>query len=174
MPTVLRIGPYRFFFFVGDRDEPAHIHIEREDKVAEFWLDSLRLQSSGGFSRNEIIRIQRVVGEYQTQLREAWNATSTIEIEVPAAENLTVTEDTLSVDLSDGRTISVPLAWYPRLTYASQSEQNNWRLVGKGYGIHWEDLDEDISVEGLLAGRPSGESQTSFKKWLASRASQVA
>ena len=100
--------------------------------------------------------------------------TSTIEIGVPAAENVTVTEDTLSVDLSDGRTISVPLAWYPRLTYASKSEQNNWRLIGKGHGVHWEDLDEDISVEGLLAGKPSGESQTSFKKWLASRASQLA
>jgi Domain of unknown function (DUF4160) len=74
MPTVLRIGPYRFFFFAGDRDEPAHIHIEREDKIAKFWLDPARLQSSGGFSRNEIIRIQRVVGEYQTQLKEAWNA----------------------------------------------------------------------------------------------------
>ena len=100
--------------------------------------------------------------------------TSTIQIEVPAAESVTVTEDTLSVDLSDGRTISVPLAWYPRLTYASQPEQDNWRLIGKGYGIHWEDLDEDISVEGLLAGKPSGESQTSFKKWLASRTSQHA
>ncbi len=100
--------------------------------------------------------------------------TSTIEIEVPAAENVMVTEDTLGVDLSDGRTISVPLAWYPRLTYASQAEKNNWRLIGKGYGIHWEDLDEDISVEGLLAGKPSGESQTSFKKWLASRTSQPA
>jgi hypothetical protein len=74
MPTVLRIGPYRFFFFAGDRDEPPHIHVEREDKVAKFWLDPVRLQSSGGFSRNEIIRIQRVVGEYQIQLREAWNA----------------------------------------------------------------------------------------------------
>ncbi|MEI6067277.1 MAG: DUF4160 domain-containing protein [Methylococcaceae bacterium] len=74
MPTVLRIGPYRFFFFAGDRDEPSHIHIEREDKIAKFWLDPVRLQSSGGFSRNEIIRIQRVIGEYQTQLREAWNA----------------------------------------------------------------------------------------------------
>ena len=74
MPTVLRTGPYRFFFFAGDRDEPPHIHVEREDKVAKFWLDPVRLQSSGGFSRNEIIRIQRVVGEYQIQLREAWNA----------------------------------------------------------------------------------------------------
>ncbi|MGJ0483622.1 MAG: DUF2442 domain-containing protein [Methylomicrobium sp.] len=100
--------------------------------------------------------------------------TSTIEIEVPAAENLTITEDTLSVDLSDGRTISVPLAWFPRLTYATPSEQNNWRFIGKGYGIHWEELDEDISVEGLLAGKPSGESQTSFKKWLANRTSKSA
>ena len=74
MPTVLRIGPYRFFFFAGDRDEPAHIHIEREDKVAKFWLDPVRLHSSGGFPRNEIIRIHRIVGEYQTPLREAWNA----------------------------------------------------------------------------------------------------
>lgn len=74
MPTVLRIGPYRFFFFAGDRDEPGHIHIEREDKVAKFWLDPVHLQSSGGFSRNEIIRIQKIVGEYQQQLREAWNA----------------------------------------------------------------------------------------------------
>lgn len=96
--------------------------------------------------------------------------TSIIEIEVPTVENITITQDTLSVDLSDGRTISVPLAWYPRLAYASQTEQNNWRLIGKGYGIHWEDLDEDISVEGLLTGKPSAESQTSFKKWLANRA----
>lgn len=95
--------------------------------------------------------------------------TSTTEIEIPSAENITVTEDTLHVELSDGRTISVPLAWYPRLTYASHAELNNWRLIGKGYGIHWKDLDEDISVEGLLAGRPSGESQASFKKWLANR-----
>lgn len=100
--------------------------------------------------------------------------TSTITIDVPAAENLTVTEDALIVDLSDGRTISVPLAWYPRLSHASPAEVNNWRLIGKGYGIHWEDLDEDVSVEGLLAGTPSGESQSSFKKWLATRTSRSA
>jgi Protein of unknown function (DUF2442) len=84
----------------------------------------------------------------------------------PNAENVTITEDTLAVDLSDGRTISVPLAWFPRLLHASPEERDNWRLIGKGQGIHWEDLDEDISVEGLLAGKPSGESQVSFKKWL--------
>ena len=95
--------------------------------------------------------------------------TSAIKIEVPNAENVTVTEDTLSVDLSDGRTISVPVAWFPRLIHATSEERNNWRLIGKGQGIHWEAIDEDISVEGLLAGKPSGESQASLKKWLSQR-----
>ena len=96
--------------------------------------------------------------------------TSAVELYVPNVENLIVTEDTLTVDLIDGRTLSVPLAWFPRLFHASPEERNNWRLIGKGHGIHWEDLDEDISVEGLLAGKPSAESQTSFKKWLQERA----
>jgi len=95
--------------------------------------------------------------------------TSVIEISEPKAETVKVTEDTLSVDLSDGRTISVPLEWFPRLVNASPQERKNWRLIGKGHGIHWEDIDEDISIEGLLAGRPSGESQASFKRWLSQR-----
>ena len=98
---------------------------------------------------------------------------SVVEIEFPRAEKVKVTEDTLSVDLSDGRTISVPLEWFPRLVQATAEERNNWRLIGKGHGIHWENLDEDISVEGLLAGKPSGESQSSFKKWLTQRQSRL-
>ena len=98
--------------------------------------------------------------------------TSTVEAEIPAAENVTVTGDTLSVDLSDGRTISVPLAWFPRLACAAAKERKNWRFIGRGQGIHWEDLDEDISVENLLLGQPSGESQASFQKWLSSRKSR--
>ena len=98
---------------------------------------------------------------------------SAVEIEVPTAESVTVTEDTLTVDLSDGRTMSVPLAWFPRLLHASPEERKNWRLVGKGQGIHWVNIDEDISVEGLLAGKPSGESQSSFRKWLAARRSRL-
>ena len=94
---------------------------------------------------------------------------SAAEIELPKAQNVRVTKDTLSVDLSDGRTISVPLEWFPRLVHATPEERNNWRLIGKGHGIHWEDIDEDISVEGLLAGKPSGESQESFKNWLNQR-----
>ena len=100
--------------------------------------------------------------------------TSAVEIEVPNAESITVTDDTLSVDLSDGRTISVPLAWFPRLVHATQQERSHWRLIGEGQGIHWEDIDEDVSVEGLLAGKPSGESQASFKKWLNHRSSRLA
>jgi hypothetical protein len=94
---------------------------------------------------------------------------SAVEIEVPNAKKVTLTEDTLSVDLNDGRTISVPLAWFPRLLHALPEERKNWRMIGKGQGIHWEDLYEDISVEGLLTGKPSGESQSSFQKWLLSR-----
>ena len=96
---------------------------------------------------------------------------SAVEIKIPDAENVRVTEDTLSVDLSDGRSISVPLEWFPRLVHATPAERNNWRLIGRGHGINWEDIDEDVSVEGLLAGKSSGESQTSFKKWLNQRQS---
>ena len=92
--------------------------------------------------------------------------TSTIEVRIPEAEDVSVTEDTLRVELSDGRTISVPLAWYPRLVHATQGERDNWELIGDGQGIRWPDLDEDLSVEGLIVGRPSGESQRSFKRWL--------
>ena len=99
---------------------------------------------------------------------------SAVELDVPNAESVSVTEDSLSVDLSDGRTIAVPLAWFPRLLHATPEERKNWRLIGKGEGIHWNDIDEDISVEGLLAGRPSGESQESFRKWLNQRPARPA
>ncbi len=101
-------------------------------------------------------------------------STSAIEMEVPFAEDVTVSDDTLRVDLSDGRSISAPLAWYPRLLRATPAERKRWRLIGRGLGIHWTDLDEDISVEGLLAGKPSGESRASFGKWLAKRSSRPA
>ena len=90
---------------------------------------------------------------------------STVEVRVSDAASVAITENTLTADLSDGRTISVPLTWYPRLVHATMEERCNWRLVGGGVGIHWPDLDEDLSVEGLLAGRPSGESQRSFTRW---------
>lgn len=90
----------------------------------------------------------------------------------PTAEDVTVTSDTLCVELNDGRTIIVPPAWFPRLFQATAAERKNWRLVGRDQGIHWNDLDEDIFVEGLLAGRGSAEGQTSFNSWLVARAAR--
>jgi hypothetical protein len=73
MSTILRIGPYRFFFYSGDRGEPQHVHVERDDKIAKFWFDPVRLQNSGGFNRVEIGQIQKIINEHQTELKEAWN-----------------------------------------------------------------------------------------------------
>lgn len=73
MPTVLRNGPYRLFFFAGDRDEPPHVHVERDDCLAKFWLEPVRLQRSGGFSSSEINRIEKLVSDHATQLLDRWN-----------------------------------------------------------------------------------------------------
>ena len=99
--------------------------------------------------------------------------TSAIRLEVPDAVDVVVTDDTLTVELNDGRTLSVPLEWYPRLALASQQERARWTLIARGAGIHWDDLDEDISIEGLIAGRPSQESQASLKRWLDGRTAAI-
>ncbi|HZM01573.1 MAG TPA: DUF2442 domain-containing protein [Candidatus Saccharimonadales bacterium] len=82
-----------------------------------------------------------------------------------------LTDDSLVVDLADGRTVSAPLAWYPRLLHGSPVERANHKLIGEGEGIHWPDLDEDVSVENILAGKVSGEGSNSFKRWLEARSS---
>ncbi len=89
---------------------------------------------------------------------------------MPTVLDIGLTEDSLIVELSDGRTISVPLVWFPRLLHGTPAERDHWRFIGDGEGIHWPDLDEDISVENLILGKPSGESQKSFKRWLENRA----
>jgi hypothetical protein len=95
---------------------------------------------------------------------------SSVETTVPLAIGVNVSDDALSVDLSDGRKISVPLTWYPRLLRGDARERGIWRLIGHGQGIHWPELDEDISVENLLDGHPSGESQASLQHWMSQRA----
>jgi len=95
--------------------------------------------------------------------------TLAIELRMVSAQNVKVTDEALIVVLSDGRTVSVPLAWFPRLLHGTPEERNKWRLIGDGEGIYWPALDEDISVENLILGKPSGESQKSFKKWLEAR-----
>lgn len=99
-------------------------------------------------------------------------STLTINIHDIKAQNVQVTNDSLVLDLEDGRTVTAPLCWYPRLMNGTPEELSNWRLIGKGEGIHWDDLDEDISIENVLLGQPSGESQKSFKKWLDARKSK--
>ncbi len=96
-------------------------------------------------------------------------SSSTVDTGTAVAILVQVTGDSLSVELSDGRTIGVPLAWYPRLSHGTPNERQSWRLIGAGSGIHWPSLDEDISVANLLEGQPSSESQASLKKWLSAR-----
>ncbi len=101
-------------------------------------------------------------------------STSTTEIYPPLAARVSIDADALEVALDDGRTITVPLAWYPRLLHALPAELANYRLIGNGSGIHWPDVEEDVSVAALLDGRASGESSASLSRWLAGRTSTAA
>jgi hypothetical protein len=91
------------------------------------------------------------------------------DIKAPSATAVSVSDDSLIIELSDGRSVTAPLAWYPRLLHATRAERDNLRLIGEGSGIHWFDVDEDISIESVLSGRPSMESATSLKRWLEAR-----
>ena len=92
-----------------------------------------------------------------------------VTLNLPRVTGVSVTDDTLSVDLEDGRTISVPIGWYPRLSYGTAAERANVQISGAGFGLHWPDLDEDIGVEGILLGKRSTENSHSFERWLQSR-----
>jgi len=92
-----------------------------------------------------------------------------VTLALPKIINVSIDNDTISVDLEDGRTVLAPIGWYPRLAYGTPAERGNFQISGAGYGIHWPDLDEDISVEGLLLGKKSTESPASFELWLKSR-----
>ena len=92
-----------------------------------------------------------------------------ITLSLPRVTRVAVTDETLSVDLEDGRTVFVPIGWYPRLAHGTPAERANVQISGAGFGIHWPDLDEDIGVEGILLGNQSNESSESFERWLASR-----
>jgi len=97
------------------------------------------------------------------------NGMNSVEVTLARVLKVLVTDDTLSVDLEDGRTVSVPIGWYPRLASGTDSERNNFEISGAGYRVHWPDLDEDIGVEGLLLGKRSSESPNSFERWLKRR-----
>jgi len=94
---------------------------------------------------------------------------SRIEPSQARAQHVTVSDEAITLELADGRTISSPLAWYPRLLHATPEERNRWQPIGQGEGIHWPDLDEDIEVDALVSGARSGESQRSLQRWLEAR-----
>jgi predicted RNase H-like HicB family nuclease len=137
--------------------EPARVSMHNSDVR---WEIEAGLADSAAGRTVPVGEVRRRFGLPEQPYDERW---------LPTATDVTLTDESLTVELSDGRTLSVPLAWYPRLTQATQEERDRWRLVGGGEGIHWTDLDEDISVEDLLAGRPSGESQRSLQRWLEHR-----
>lgn len=92
-----------------------------------------------------------------------------VTLAIPRAVAVTTSDYTLSVDLEDGRGVSVPIGWFPRLAHGTTSERANVQVSGAGYGLHWPDLDEDVGVEGLLLGKKSTESPASFQRWLQRR-----
>ena len=96
-------------------------------------------------------------------------STSATDMTVPEATSAKVEDEALVVELSDGRSIRAPIAWYPRLLHASEAERQNVRLIGHGRGLHWPDVEEDISVESIVRGQRSMESPASLKRWLAGR-----
>jgi hypothetical protein len=116
-------------------------------------------------------RILRLIRDNHEALLRDWYDSSGIEEEPPqvGARDVQVSDEYLTAYLADGRTLAVPTAWYPRLAHGTPQERAHWELFGPGVGIHWADLDEDISIDGLLAGRPSGESERSFRRWLKER-----
>ena len=140
MPTVLRSGPYRFYFYSHEPNEPPHVHVDRDDLSAKFWLEPIALAANFGFNARELTVMRQIVSKHQKEL---------------LVSEVRVNSETLIVRLKDGRTISVPLAWYPKLLNASPRQRKNWKIAGGGYGIHWPAIDEDLSTEGLLRGAPA-------------------
>jgi hypothetical protein len=159
MPTVLRTGPYRFYFYSHEPNEPPHIHVDRDDLSVKFWINPVSLARNLGFNARELRQVEILVEQNK---KSFWRHGMGI-LALAADERVSaveITEDELIVDLMDGRTISVPLAWHPRLLNATPQQRANWQVSGGGYGIHWEEIDEDLSTEGLLRGAPAPRLQS--------------
>jgi hypothetical protein len=157
------------FRYSADGGEAPHVHVERERSNAKFWIHPVVLARSHGFARSELLDIHRIVPENEQKFRKRRMTTLVIDESSLRAVGAQLTDDALVVDLVDGRSVSVPLVWYPRLLRASVKERQQFRLIASGEGIHWELLDEDVSVEGIVAGRRSMESAESFQRWLEDR-----
>ena len=132
----------------------APIHVQRDRDVAKFWLAPVALASASRFSAVELRQLQRLVEERREEFEEARNGFFMPEPD-PRILEVSTTEDELQVVLADGRRLSTPLAWFPRLLHATSAQRAHFEILGDGIGIHWPDVDEDLSVEGLLRGAPA-------------------
>jgi hypothetical protein len=151
MPEILRVRGFRFFFFSREGQEPRHIHVEQAERYAKFWLEPIKLVESRGFRGSEL-RENCTQSLRNTATSLSLPGMSTLASKpVADAVDVACTDDELIVTLVDGRRVSAPLAWFPRLLRATPKQRSNWRLIGRGIGIHWDDVDEDISVRTLLA-----------------------
>lgn len=154
MPTVLRIDGYRFHFYSHEPNEPPHVHVSRAEFTSKLWLDPVALARNEGYRVKELGTIISHVREHRLMLLEAWHGYLALAADERVAD-LRFEDERLVVDLMDGRTIATPVAWYPRLLNATDAQRANWELIGSGYGIHWPDVDEDLSTEGMLRGAPA-------------------
>ena len=159
MPTVLRTGPYRIYWYSHEPGESPHVHVDRDEKSAKFWLRPVVLARNLASVPENWVRL----GGSFRGTREAFSRRGMSTSEPKPGEkvkDVRFSDDSLIVDLVDGRTISVPLAWYPRLLHATAEQRNHWQIAGGGFGIHWPDVDEDLSTEGLLRGAPAPRSSS--------------
>ncbi len=139
MPRIPGIpGPYRFYFYSFDCDEPLHVHVRRDRQHCKFWLAPVTLAWNHGFGRSSSRRGMSTAATVDTRIKD-----------------VVVTDETITARLVDGRAISVPLAWSWRLAAATPAQRANWELIGDGHGVHWPDIDEDLSADGLLHGVPA-------------------
>ena len=150
LPTVLRVGLYRFYFYSHEPNEPPHVHIDRDGFSAKFWLKKVVLAANLGFAKKELNALHELVKEHQQHLLGRWNEYFRAHKIDERVEAVHFTRYALVVDLMDGRSISVPLNWYPRLLKATPKQRALWEICGGGYGIHWPALDEDLSTEGPI------------------------
>lgn len=155
MPGIKNIpGPYRFFFYSFDCGEPKHVHVQRDKLLCKIWLEPIYLGKNDGFSPKDSTSFGNLS---KPIYREYWRLgmNTVVNVVEPRLLNAEITEDEIIAHLMDGRTISVPLIWSWRLSEATEEQRQNFEILGDGQGIHWPDIDEDISVEGMLHGAPA-------------------
>lgn len=154
MPTVHREDGFRFYFYSHEPNEPAHVHVDRAGASAKLWLRPVAVAANLGFNARELrsSSVARATIEFDSLRHGMTISAARADTRVKDVE---VSDTHLIVALVDGRTISVPLSWFPRLRDATPTQRAHWQLAGSGYGIHWPEIDEDLSTEGLLRGAAS-------------------